>query len=255
MATPVLRPLSLGEVLDVSFGVYRERFSALVVISLLVRVIPLLWNLVLKPEATVEFSLSLVGYLIVTMIFSAIGIAASTLIVSSSYLNQPLSASEAISRTTPLIWTLVILSGTISIVVAFGFLLLVIPGLILLAGYAVAPAVAVIEAPIKATKAMSRAWQLSKGFRFKILVALLTSLMVVSVPLILVGMVTALVGQMSPAIFEVVVGVTSAFFYPFFYVVISILYYDLRVRKEGLDLELLAGGTGTTPLEQSLSSE
>ena len=32
----------------------------------------------------------------------------------------------------------------------------------------------------------------------------------------------------------------QVFIYPFVYVVLTVLYSDLRVRKEGLDLELLA---------------
>ena len=34
--------------------------------------------------------------------------------------------------------------------------------------------------------------------------------------------------------------VLQIFIYPFVYVVMTVLYYDLRVRKEGFDLELLA---------------
>ena len=33
---------------------------------------------------------------------------------------------------------------------------------------------------------------------------------------------------------------TQIFIYPFVYVVMTVLYYDLRVRREGFDLELLA---------------
>jgi hypothetical protein len=32
----------------------------------------------------------------------------------------------------------------------------------------------------------------------------------------------------------------SILVYPFLYVVLTVLYYDIRVRKEGFDLELLA---------------
>ena len=39
---------------------------------------------------------------------------------------------------------------------------------------------------------------------------------------------------------EVITSLLSILIYPFFYVVLTVLYYDLRVRKEGFDLELLA---------------
>ena len=35
-------------------------------------------------------------------------------------------------------------------------------------------------------------------------------------------------------------GVVQMFIYPLFYCVLTLTYYDLRVRKEGFDLELLA---------------
>ena len=35
-------------------------------------------------------------------------------------------------------------------------------------------------------------------------------------------------------------GVVQIFIYPLFYCVLTVAYYDLRVRKEGFDLELLA---------------
>jgi hypothetical protein len=35
-------------------------------------------------------------------------------------------------------------------------------------------------------------------------------------------------------------GLVQIFIYPLFYCVLTVTYYDLRVRKEGFDLELLA---------------
>ena len=35
-------------------------------------------------------------------------------------------------------------------------------------------------------------------------------------------------------------GLVQVFIYPLFYCVLTVAYYDLRVRKEGFDLEVLA---------------
>ena len=40
-------------------------------------------------------------------------------------------------------------------------------------------------------------------------------------------------------------GVVQLFIYPLFYCVLTVTYYDLRVRKEGFDLELLASSLQT----------
>jgi hypothetical protein len=39
--------------------------------------------------------------------------------------------------------------------------------------------------------------------------------------------------------------VVQLFIYPLFYCVLTVTYYDLRVRKEGFDLELLASSLQT----------
>ena len=64
------------------------------------------------------------------------------------------------------------------------------------------------------------------------------------VPTITVGAIWGMVGAASGDVglvgMEVVTSLLSILIYPFFYVVLTVLYYDLRVRKEGFDLELLA---------------
>src|ERR1051325_2096553 len=48
MATPLLRPLTVGEVLDVSFGLYRSLFAPLVVIAAVSQVIPVLLSVYME---------------------------------------------------------------------------------------------------------------------------------------------------------------------------------------------------------------
>ena len=43
-----LRPLSLGEILDVSFGVYRELFAPLLIVTAVTRAIPLCLSIYLQ---------------------------------------------------------------------------------------------------------------------------------------------------------------------------------------------------------------
>ena len=42
MNAPALRPLSTGEILDVSFGLYRQRFGPLVKVALVTAAVPML---------------------------------------------------------------------------------------------------------------------------------------------------------------------------------------------------------------------
>lgn len=111
------------------------------------------------------------------------------------------------------------------------------------ASWFVAPVVATIErhGPISSLR---RSWQLSAGFRWRIvgLFILLVVLFLVLLFLIVfaVGLIAA-ANQTAGAV-AVFIAIFAAFplWMPLFFGTMTVLYYDLRVRKEGLDLQLAA---------------
>ena len=119
---------------------------------------------------------------------------------------------------------------------------LVIPGVVVACGYSVAAEVAALESG-SAGDALRRSWDLTKGFKLKALV-----LWVVSVSLILLvflgagalgGFVAALAGGLD-ALVTLLAAFVSLLIYPLISCVFTLFYYDLRVRKEGFDLEVLS---------------
>ena len=245
MSAPPLRPLSLGEVLDVSFGLYRARFVPLLLIAVACRLLPILFAVyfeVTDPELSqLGFRL---GAALVSLLLVAIAVAASTFIVADAYLGREASAGEALSRATPLIGNLIGISLMTSLLVVTGLVLLVVPGLIVLAGFALSPVVAVIEGTPRSRDAMQRSWQLTEGYKGKILLTLVVAFLLLLVPSIVLGGIGGLIGSVTGGpvalLLFVVPLVLQVFVYPFIYVVQTVLYYDLRVRKEGFDLEVLA---------------
>lgn len=241
---PALRPLSLGEVLDVSFGLYRSLFVPLVVVAVICQTIPMVLAVYMGASGTlfVNITLSLL-YLALAVILGAIGVAASTFIVSDAYLGRETSATVALQRATTLLGRLMVISFLTSILVGLGFMLLIVPGIILLSGLVLSTVVAVLESPPSATVAMGRSWDLTRGFRGKVFLTMLVAFLLLLVPSIAIGGASALLGDAAAAVSLVVLvleSVLQIFIYPFVYVVMTVLYYDLRVRKEGFDLELLA---------------
>jgi hypothetical protein len=241
---PQLRPLSLGEVLDVSFGLYRARFATLLLIAVVCRLIPILLAVYFQvTEVTLnQLWLRLLGTL-VSLVLVAIGVAASTFVVSDSYLGREISAWRALARSMPLVWNLIGISILTSLAVGLGLLLFIAPGLILLAGFLLSPVVAVIEAPPRSRDAMRRSWELSTGFKGKLFLTMLVAFLLLLIPTIALGSLAGLGGsggESQALVFFVIPLVLQVFVYPFVYVVQTVLYYDLRVRKEGFDLELLA---------------
>ncbi len=257
MAAPVLRPLSTGEVLDVSFGLYRSLFVPLVIVAAVCRTAPLLLSLYLQPATVSKDPFAGLNMLAehwmlwIVLIFlglaaSAFAVAATTSIVSAAYLGHVVTAAQALARATGVIGRLILVSLLTSFVFFLGFLVLIVPGIILISGLILSSVVLVLESGLGPIGAMNRSWELTKGFRWKVFVTVFVAALILAVPSMVVGVLAAVgsvLGTWPPLISVVLSGVLQIFAYPFLYVVITVLYYDLRVRKEGFDLELLATAT------------
>jgi hypothetical protein len=193
-------------------------------------------------EMFVNILLSML-YGALAVVLGSIGVAASTFIVSDAYLGRETSATVALQRATTLLGRLIVISILTSILVGLGFLLLIVPGVILLSGLLLSTVVAVLEAPPSATAAMGRSWDLTRGFRGKVFLAMVVAFLLLGVPSIAIGGAGAIFGDSDGTVSLLILvleAVLQIFIYPFVYVVMTVLYYDLRVRKEGFDLELLA---------------
>jgi hypothetical protein len=241
MVPPTLRPLSVGEILDVSFTLYRRHFATLGTVALLCSGVPVLLSLYIEASGGVlqNLSLTLVYYVIFTVL-SSIATAATVFVVSESYLGRPLTASGALRRATPLLGRLIVCSLLFAIVVGFGFLLFLVPGVVLLCGLLMAFPSLVLETGNSPAGALSRSWSLTRGARWRMLGLLTTMVILLYVPIVALGTIATMVFPSDGTLMLAVVGVMQMLLYPLLYCVLTVAYYDLRVRKEGFDLEVLA---------------
>jgi hypothetical protein len=179
--------------------------------------------------------------------------AALTKSISEHYLGNDISVGEAYKSVTPKIWTLMGAGILVSLSVFGGMLLLIVPGIIFSLWFALTTP-AIIAENTKAKEGMKRSRELARGNLGKIFsVLFLTSIisgiigMIISVPVsLLSGVVQATqgmgvlstvvsqIGSMSGNIIAAPIGAAAAI----------LLYYDLRIRKEGFDLEMLANEIG-----------
>ncbi|HET9727044.1 MAG TPA: glycerophosphoryl diester phosphodiesterase membrane domain-containing protein [Gemmatimonadales bacterium] len=253
----MLRPLSVGEILDTSFSLYRRHFGALATVSLVCTGLPLVLRLFVEASGGLFANLTLVLlYFLCLVVLSLVATGATVFIVSESYLGRPLTAREALVRATPHMVRILIASLLMGLVILLGFLLMVIPGVILAVGLAVAIPAVVLEAGRSASGALSRSWELTRGSRWRIFGLGLTLFVLLYIPVVAIsGLVAVLVPRGAAAGFGAsstativalaIGGVVQLFIYPLFYCVLTVTYYDLRVRKEGFDLELLASSLQT----------
>lgn len=133
-----------------------------------------------------------------------------------------------------------------------GFALFVVPGIWLYAAWSVAVPVLLIE-DTGAVRALGRSVQLVRGYWWRtlgvLLVAGLIAGTVVIVPSLVLGLVLAHTKSVFTAaalrgVIAVSVGIITV---PFVAAVVTALYLDLRLRREGLDIAELAARIGALP--------
>ena len=243
MTTYQLRPLSIGEILDGALVLLRRHFALLLGIAVVCEGIPTTMDVYidLTGGGSENPGLSLLDRLL-TLVGSVLVTGATVRVVSEAYLGQtPLfgDAMRFAGNRFGAVFGANFMSGLLTVLAT---LLFIIPGIVVACGYSVAAEAAALESG-SSSEALKRSWDLTKGFKWKALV-----LGVVSVVLILVvylgagmlgGILAGVMGGLD-AVLSVLAACVSLFIYPVISCVFTLFYYDLRVRREGFDLEMLS---------------
>jgi len=169
---------------------------------------------------------------------------------------------ETLARYLPLFGFIAIVFGLFlvgAVVFGIGLVLLVLPGLAAFCGgiyFAVRwslSVAAMMAEDIGPIKGMARSWNLVKGQwwrTFGVILIVLIMRFIIGIALgfmlgIIVGIVTS--GDVRLAVVAVGTTILSALISPIVTIALVLLYFDLRVRKEGLDLDQLAQQTSPGP--------
>jgi len=246
MSAPALRPRSTVEIIDVSFQLLRRHYAAYVTASVALMLPVVVLRLVLPP--LMQWLPQILSYLL-----QAVASAAVVLLVSESYLGRDTDVGAALRTVLSRFGAIFSAGAMQGIIVGIGFLLLIVPGFIFLA-WAFAMTVVVIVEDKSSGEAFSRSRELARGSVGRILGTLLLAYVVFFFLAIALGGAAGLVigaaGGSGSALSNVFGDVIVALIYPLVAVVTTLLYYDLRIRKEGFDLEVMAreiGGDAPQP--------
>jgi hypothetical protein len=247
----ILRPLSLSELLDRTFSLYRQNFVLFAGIAALPNLMLFamnLTNLLMTHGSPPSFTavLMLIPTAIVTLVVLTLAQAATVFAVSHLYLDRPVTIGSAYSQITPHLLGLCGLIIIIGLLTSLGFIFLIVPGIWLLLRWSLAVPVAVLERT--GLGAMSRSAELTRGDRGRIFMVYLLYIIVAMVVSALWDIPMALaiaLGRgtvVAPPLWTQVLAQIGAFFTqcavaPLMTVALSLVYYDERVRKEGFDLE------------------
>jgi Membrane domain of glycerophosphoryl diester phosphodiesterase len=275
---PQLRPLSVGEILDASFKVVRQSFGTLAVCVLVVALpLNIVRTLIEASTRDNAFNLDVAtnnvssgtqaagGLLIaiLSILLTSIAAAACFRAVSSVYLGETPTVGGSLSFAANKVLSVVWLSILFGFGLIIPLLFFLLPGIWLAVAWSVAFPVLLSEG-LGGGKALGRSFRLVKGRWWSTFGTLIVMYLIVLVISLIVGglLGTALVAsQDSEAVAGVLTTiintVSSLITLPLYAAVLTILYYDLRVRKEGFDLHLLARGVGsdaTSPQNVAASS-
>lgn len=259
--------MGVGELLDAAIRLYRRNWKTLMAIVAFVQVpFAFLNQLVVsriedpfvQDGQLVAFEENLRTSFIVGLVFLAIAFllltpfmtAAIVRAVADSYLGRDPSVGSsyrfALSRFGSLL-LVIFLSG---LAIAGGFILLIIPGLIMYARLAFAPAAVVVE-DLRGSKALNRSWRLSRGMFWKIfgtifLAGVLASV-VTGILLVPAGISADALGPNVWLLQGVLAAVATVITTPFTTMIPVLLYFDARIRKEGFDLSVMAQQLASSP--------
>lgn len=271
MTTIQFEPMSVGGILDTAFRLYRAKFARFLAITAIIQVPLQLLLIVLmailmqvavesqEPGAEepaqaylIALGLMTIPYVLLSMIAQQLTSAALLKGVSETYLGRDVSVGEAYRFVLPKLWTLIAAALLVGLVTGLGYMLCIVPGVIFSLWYALTTPAIVVE-NLRATSGMSRSKSLASGNLGKIFLVLFV-IVLISMALsyaftsaggLAAGFLLAdnpkallLVRQFIQIIPQLLVMPLSA-------AATVLIYYDLRIRKEGFDLEMLAQRLGS----------
>lgn len=269
-----LRPLTIGEVIGAGLRVASRHLAVLAPVAFVVSVIASAANLLvlaangsLRAFADGDLTRVPVGggaeqtneYLhnYFSQVLPALGLSTLLSLIFAPMLAgvaAPFAAQAATTRTgsnadglarlRSRIPTLLVLGVVVGVATAVGYVLLIVPGVIIALILLPAGPVAAMES-LGVSDSIGRASKLSKGFKGRLFgVNLLMVLIVGAIGLVITSILQRAVGGDDPVIRLIVLqllsAVVAAVLTPWSSAVTAMLYIDLRMRREGLAKALLA---------------
>lgn len=247
MASPTFRPRSSSELVDAAFQILRAHYAQFVMCSALAYLPWLAVQLIVMSDPGVADIGSVASVVVAMGIFWLTFAVMSAVIIvcaSQAYLGDPVDVGSAVRTVLPRLAG--VLGGAL-----VRYLCILVGALLFLVGaayaavrlFAVTPAIVLEREGVPG--ALSRSTRLSRGRAWHIFKTLgLVTLIywVLAIGVVLAGSLlgSELAQVVLPSIFTVLV-------YPVIAITEALVYYDARIRGEGLDIELMAGALEAHP--------
>jgi hypothetical protein len=261
-----LRQMGIGELVDGAVKLYRRDWLALIGMAAIV-LVPVtflqLWatqsmvGSVYAFETEAEFEAMTAQLIVVTIVFVAVQllivqpflVAAISRAAADAYLGERVTLGRtfryALSRLPAILWITIITS----IATIVGLFLFIIPGIIAMIRLSLTPAVVVVE-DVRGTSAVGRSWRLTQGHFWRVLGTLILSGLISAIGAAVIQVpseaISMMIGPDGWPVSALGAAVASVVVTPFSLLIVVLLYFDLRVRKEGYDIEVMAQELATS---------
>jgi hypothetical protein len=272
MANVDLRPMTLGEVLDRTFTLYREHFPLFAGITALPYLATLAFKFVfllvekgkvlearsnLDPSIIGAVLLGALGNLLLLCLVIGVAQSATVAAVSDLYLGRSSSVADAYGQAKGSIGTVLGVMVLVYLATIVGAIFFIIPGVYLACRLAVSVPTAIVEKQ-SAVASMERSMQLTKDFAGQMFLLLLlvgfigwAFAMLLQAPVMVFAFTSMMAKHQVPLwvsiysylaeyVSQVIVGPVGT-------ISASLMYYNLRVRKEGFDIQHLMNSLGSVP--------
>jgi hypothetical protein len=282
MAALDLRPLSLGELLDRTFSVYRRHFLVFVGIATIpyvfvfiaVAIIAMAFGIAIPLSSLrtghAPFPPSMIGALVIggsifvlaSLAAFAVSAGATVIAISNIYGVRKPAIWASLRAPFAKAWRLIGVTVLAFLIAFGGMIFLIIPGIYLGCRMSVAIASALIDDAGPAD-AIRRSFFLTKGYAGRVFLILLLALALTYAAMafsqlpffILIGISAknrALV-LLWTALMEITYLLANLAIAPISSIALALYYYDLRIRKEALDLQIMMQAIGPDPTPPPVS--
>src|SRR5437879_1369506 len=250
--------MDLGEVLDGGLTVYRSHFGLLVQLGVVALWLPVALSIYLQLAGGPPTYPVLHGVALRIQYFASLLLTAGAVrVISDSYLGHTPRLQDALSLGFSKVWPLFVVGIGYAVVV---FVCMLVPGVIaavliplLAKGGAAIPALLVGLALFAGAvwflvfDAFGRSWDLTRGFKRKVFATAAVALIIFSLPAACVAVLAEALRQPAPPVgqaFTVLAALLPIVMTPLLSCIFTLMYYDLRVRREAFDLQVLGRQLG-----------
>lgn len=260
-----LRPRGIGEILDSAVVLYRARFTKLVAVAAIVVVpVQLLTALVYLSARPDAFTVGVTGavtphydssstavQLAALVVVAVVGVLSTALIsavcsriVADAYIGQSSETRASFRAVRPRVWAIVGTTLLVLICDGLGIVVCFVGVLFPLTVFAVALPVLILEG-VGVSAALGRSFALTKAHALHVLGLVLTAQLLTGLLNAALAAGVRLLFQSGSSTAGLVVGQTAAsavaavLTTPFVVSALVVLYFDLRIRDEAFDVQLL----------------